>query len=88
MLIIIHIHGGLMRTVQMTIDEDLMKAVDRMVERLNTTRSAFARAALRRALRDQETSLKERKHRRGYEELPVDDEEFSVWEAEQEWGDR
>ena len=39
-----------MRTVQMTLDEDLVKAVDRISKRLHTSRSAFARKALREAL--------------------------------------
>jgi len=38
------------KTVQMTLDEDLVEAVDEAVKRLGTTRSAFARDALRQAL--------------------------------------
>jgi hypothetical protein len=29
----------------------------------------------------------ERKHREGYERNPILGDEFSVWEAEQDWGD-
>ena len=36
-----------MRTVQMTLDEDLVKAVDKASKRLGTTRSEFTRRALR-----------------------------------------
>ena len=39
-----------MRTVQMTLEEDLVRAVDRAARKLKTTRSAFARQALRAAL--------------------------------------
>ena len=39
-----------MKTIQMTLDEDLVKAVDRVSKELNTTRSAFTRKALREAL--------------------------------------
>lgn len=39
-----------MRTVQMTLDDDLVKAVDRVSKELNTNRSAFTRKALREAL--------------------------------------
>ena len=38
-----------MKAVQMTLEEDLVAAVDRLARRLKTTRSAFARDALRDA---------------------------------------
>jgi len=40
-----------MRTIQMTLDEDLVEAVDNIVKKLKTTRSAFARKALKDAVR-------------------------------------
>lgn len=40
-----------MKTVQMTLDEDLVRSVDRVVKKIHTTRSAFTRDALRDALR-------------------------------------
>lgn len=76
-----------MKTVQMTLDEDLVKAVDRAVKRLRTTRSAFTRRALREALRRLEIAHLETQHRRGYETHPVKRGEFGVWEKEQEWGE-
>ena len=76
-----------MKTVQMTLDEALVKAVDRAAKRLRTTRSAFTREALRAALERVHVSRLERQHRQGYETRPVQKGEFSVWEAEQEWGD-
>lgn len=76
-----------MKTIQMTLDEDLVKAVDRVSKELHTNRSAFARKALREALARYSLERLERKHREGYERHPVDADEFSVWEAEQTWGD-
>jgi len=76
-----------LKTVQMTLDEDLVKAVDKAVKQLSTTRSAFTRRALREALKKLAIAGLERKHRRGYETEPVNLVEFSVWEKEQEWGD-
>ena len=76
-----------MRTVQMTLDDDLVKAVDRVSKELNTNRSAFTRKALREALSRYNLEQLERKHRRGYKQHPVTAEEFSVWETEQTWGD-
>ena len=76
-----------MRTIQMTLDDDLVKAVDRVSKELRTSRSAFARKALRDALARYSLEQLERKHRRGYERYPVSADEFSVWETEQAWGD-
>lgn len=76
-----------MRTVQMTLDDDLVKAIDRVSKELRTTRSAFARKALRDALARYSVEQLEHKHRRGYERHPIAADEFSVWETEQAWGD-
>lgn len=76
-----------MKTVQMTLDEDLVHAVDRVSKKLRTSRSAFTRKALREALARYSLEQMERKHRQGYERHPVDVDEFSVWETEQAWGE-
>ncbi|MBE9530925.1 MAG: ribbon-helix-helix protein, CopG family [Proteobacteria bacterium] len=76
-----------MRTIQMTLDDDLVKAVDRVSKQLHTSRSAFTRKALREALARYSLEQLEIKHRQGYERQPVDADEFSVWETEQAWGD-
>ena len=76
-----------MRTVQMTLDDDLVESVDRIVEELKTTRSAFAREALRDAIHRFNIRQLEAKHRKGYELHPATEDEFSVWEEEQDWGD-
>lgn len=76
-----------MRTIQMTLDDELVKAVDRVSKRLRTSRSAFTRKALREALSRFNLDQMERKHREGYERYPVTADEFSVWETEQAWGD-
>jgi len=75
------------RTVQMTLDESLVQSVDRVVKKMHTTRSAFARDALRAALERLNVSKLERQHQKGYEIHPVNKAEFSVWEEEQAWGD-
>ena len=75
-----------MRTVQLTLDEGLVAEVDKVVQKLGTTRSAFAREALRAAVaRLRERSL-ERKHREGYLKKPASAREFAAWESEQAWG--
>ncbi len=77
-----------MRTVQMTLDDDLVDAVDVIVKEMKTTRSAFTRAALRDAIENMKTQMLEEKHRKGYELYPVAEDEFSIWENEQNWGDQ
>ena len=76
-----------MRTVQMTLDDNLVKAVDRVSKELHTSRSAFTRKALQDALVRYKLEQLERKHRCGYEQNPVDTDEFSIWDTEQAWGD-
>lgn len=76
-----------MRTIQMTLDDNLVQSVDKVVKELKTTRSAFTRSALRDAINRFSISRLEEKHRRGYELHPVNKEEFSAWEEEQDWGD-
>ena len=74
-----------MKTVQMTLDEDLVARVDRAARKLRASRSGFTRQALRQALRRLATLEQERRHRRGYEAQPVRRGEFDVWTAEQAW---
>jgi len=76
-----------MKTVQMTLDENLVKAVDSAVKKLGTTRSAFTREALRSALKEVRIRDLESKQRQGYKRKPVKRGEFSDWESEQIWGD-
>ena len=76
-----------MRTIQMTLDDDLVEKVDAIANELQTTRSAFTRDALRQAVQQYNIRCLEMKHRQGYAVRPVKEEEFSVWEKEQNWGD-
>lgn len=52
-----------MRTVQMTLDDELVAAVDAIVKKLKTTRSAFAHKALRDAIRQANITMLENKHK-------------------------
>jgi metal-responsive CopG/Arc/MetJ family transcriptional regulator len=76
-----------MRTIQMTLDDDLVISVDETIKRLKMTRSAFARKALRDAVQQVNSNLLEIKHKKGYERHPPSKTEFTLWESEQEWGD-
>jgi metal-responsive CopG/Arc/MetJ family transcriptional regulator len=75
------------KTVQMTLDENLVKAVDSAAKKLGTTRSAFTREALRSALKTVHIRELESRQREGYRRKPVKRNEFADWESEQVWGD-
>jgi len=76
-----------MRTIQMTLDDEVVETVDLVVKKLKTTRSAFTRKALQDAIKRVNIESLEKNHRKGYERHPVTKTEFSVWESEQEWWD-
>jgi len=76
-----------MRTIQMTLDDELVESVDKLVKILKTTRSAFTRRALQEALNHYQTKVLEERHRHGYELHPITKDEFGIWEKEQKWGD-
>jgi len=74
-----------MKTVQMTLDDALVDEVDAVVKKLHTTRSAFARKALRDAMANIRMQQQEEKHKAGYQRQPVQASEFGAWESEQQW---
>ena len=74
-----------MRTVQMTLDEDLVARVDEAAKKLGTTRSGFTRKALAEALARLREAELERRHRQGYQRHPVRRGEFDGWDEGQEW---
>jgi metal-responsive CopG/Arc/MetJ family transcriptional regulator len=76
-----------MKTVQMTLDDELIQAVDKIARQMHTNRSAFTRSALRAAIKNFQVVQLEQQHRKGYEKQPVVEDEFAVWETEQAWGD-
>ena len=75
-----------MKTIQMTIDDQLLKLVDKMSRERRTTRSAFIRHALEAEIRHQRVRDEEARHAQGYALHPVVPGEFDVWLNEQDWG--
>lgn len=75
-----------LKTIQMTIEEQLLEEVDKVVVALDTSRSAFLRDALRMALRRYRTALLEQRHANGYSARPMNSEEIEEWSDEQVWG--
>lgn len=76
-----------MKTVQVTLDETLVSAVDEAARKLHLSRSAFTRKALRTALKRIRDEGEEQRHRAGYVRKPVRKGEFDIWEDEQIWGE-
>ena len=76
-----------MKTIQMTIDEDLLVRVNRATESKGMARSAFIRMALEHALLEMSIAELEQRHAEGYQRFPVKPGEFDVWEEEHAWGD-
>ena len=74
-----------MKTIQMTLDDDLVATVDKIAKALNTNRSAFTRKALRNAIENYKLEQLELKHKEGYLRQPVTSDEFTEWEDEQVW---
>lgn len=75
-----------MKTIHMTIDERLLKLVDKMSRAGKTTRSAFIRDALEAKIRRERTRENEIRHAEGYAQKPVAPGECEIWLNEQDWG--
>ena len=70
-----------MKTIQMTIDESLVKDVDRIVKELKTSRSAFTRDALKKRVADVRLQKMQARDRAGYAEKPPDKRESDIWKG-------
>jgi len=76
-----------MKTIQMTIDDNLLERVDETVVTLKTTRSAFIREALEQALRSYRVLRLEERDEVGYTAVPAKPADLDEWQDEQVWGD-
>jgi CopG family transcriptional regulator / antitoxin EndoAI len=74
------------KTIQMTIDPRLLKAVDKLTRARKTTRSALIRGALEAELRRERVRELEAEHVAGYRRHPVAPGEFDAWLSDQDWG--
>jgi metal-responsive CopG/Arc/MetJ family transcriptional regulator len=76
-----------MKTIQMTIDENLLVEVDTMIASLDMTRSAFMREAIKHALQRNRIKQLEQQEAEAYARLPMNLSEVLEWQTEQIWGD-
>ena len=77
----------MLKTIQMTLDEELLEQVDDLVKELDKTRSAFIRELLEKALEAHHWRELERLDEEGYQMFPSDDEDVEIWLGIQDWGD-
>jgi metal-responsive CopG/Arc/MetJ family transcriptional regulator len=75
-----------MKTIQMTIDEPMLKVVDKLIRMRKTTRSAFIRSVLQAEIGREKVPEQEAQHAAGYARKPVKAGEFDIWDKEQDWG--
>jgi len=74
-----------METIQVTLEQALLRAADRAAKRVRISRSALVREALRVYLRSLRIHELEHRDRRGYQaqrDSPVD---FGAWERVEVW---
>ena len=73
-----------MKTVQITLDESLLRMLDQLTKSSGETRSAFMRAALQAEIKRRRNEALEAAHRASYLETPDDD----AWHpTKRAWGD-
>jgi metal-responsive CopG/Arc/MetJ family transcriptional regulator len=74
-----------METIQIVLDEKLLRAADQAARRTKQNRSALVREALREHLRRLEIRALEARDRAGYTKMPQQRDEVQAWEAEAAW---
>ncbi len=76
-----------MHTIQVVLEEKLLKDTDRVVKRKKTNRSALIREALREHLKRVREQELDEQERRGYEKFPQTLEETEWLERAAVWPD-
>jgi metal-responsive CopG/Arc/MetJ family transcriptional regulator len=74
-----------METIQVVLDEPLLKAADRAARRLKVNRSALVRSALREHLKQLALSERETRDREGWQRQPQSIDDFAGWEGAATW---
>lgn len=74
-----------MKTIKITLDDELAIAVDKLTKRLKTTRSAFIRNALHDSLLHYERHCK--KADASYDESLLSDDQNEIWNPDQVWSE-
>lgn len=76
-----------METIQVVIDQKLLRATDKAARRCGKNRSALVRDALRYYLKDARIQELERLDREGYQRFPDTEADLQGWEEAAAWPD-
>ena len=74
-----------MKTVQLTLEDDLLDRVNREIIQQQISLSAFVRESLGHYHHRLKIREQEKQKRSGYIQHPIEKGEFDVWEDEQVW---
>ena len=74
-----------MKTIQITIDSDLLHKIDNDEESMKKGRSAFLRRAVRFYFEQKRLKSIAEKYRSGYSQALAKDDDLTSWEDEQVW---
>jgi metal-responsive CopG/Arc/MetJ family transcriptional regulator len=74
-----------MKTIQITIDPDLLHKIDNDEESMKKGRSAFLRQAVRYYLEQKRLKSISEKYRSGYRQGLAKGDDLTIWEDEQVW---
>ena len=74
-----------MKTIKITMDDELVARIDARAKRLGATRSGFTRQALRAALARYEEAEKEERQKAGYRRIPPTPQEFAIPDEDHAW---
>ena len=74
-----------MKPIQLLIDEELIRRLDREAKRLRANRSKLIRLAVERFLQEQQRQVLEEADRQGYLRRPQRPKDLEAWEAIQTW---
>jgi metal-responsive CopG/Arc/MetJ family transcriptional regulator len=74
-----------MATIQVVLDDKLLKETNNAAKQAKQNRSELVRTALREFLKKQRIREMEQRDRRGYQSKPIAQDEFPDWEAEAAW---
>jgi metal-responsive CopG/Arc/MetJ family transcriptional regulator len=78
---------AMLKTIRITLPQELLVKIDQTVAELDTNRSAFARQAFEDALFRARIEQMERQDAEGYARQPQDADEIALWESIQDWGE-
>lgn len=76
------------KTIQIVLEKELLKATDQAARRTKRNRSALVREALREHLRRLEVLAQEERDREGYSKRPQVQNDSHLWEAEAAWPEK